>query len=438
MKGKYYIITLGCQKNEYDSQLISALLKSCGYEKTEEITETDILVINTCSIRDKADVKVYGRLGQYRELKKLKPNLITIVSGCLAQKDGKKLLGRFPNVNIVVGPRNISSIPYLVEYVQRTGKRRALCELGDMNFEVMPVDRDRSFSAWIPVTEGCDNRCTYCIVPYVRGAMVSRPLEHIMKEAEEFVNSGGLEITLLGQNVNAYGKDKPEYGSFNDILKKINNLKGIERIRFMSPHPANFDDKFVETMASLEHVCRHIHLPLQSGDDTILRRMGRRYTTQDYASIVEKLRQAMPEIAITTDIIVGFPGETNEQFENTMSFVKQMNFDGAFMFAYSEREGTPAVKINPSVPPQERLDRLNKLIEMQNNITFEKHKKLEGSEALVLVETLSKKDGEFVTGKTDKKTVVNFTGDSSLIGKIVKVKLEKAFTWGFMGKFISD
>ncbi|MBR0518673.1 MiaB/RimO family radical SAM methylthiotransferase, partial [bacterium] len=239
-------------------------------------------------------------------------------------------------------------------------------------------------------------------------------------------------------NVNAYGKDKPEYGSFNDILKKINNLKGIKRIRFMSPHPANFDDKFVDTMASLEHVCRHIHLPLQSGDDTILRRMGRRYTTEDYASIVEKLRQAMPEIAITTDIIVGFPGETNEQFENTMSFVKEMNFDGAFMFAYSEREGTPAVKINPSVPPQERLDRLNKLIEMQNDITFEKHKKLEGTEALVLVETLSKKDGEFVTGKTDKKTVVNFTGDSSLIGKIVKVKLVKAFTWGFMGELISD
>lgn len=436
MEKKYHIITLGCQKNEYDSQLIAALLKSMGYEGTGQIEECDILVINTCCIRNKADVKVYGRLGQYRELKSANPDLITIVSGCLAEKDGKSLLSRFSNVSLVVGPRNISRIPELVEYVRRTGKRRCAIGLGNMNFEIMPVLRDRAYAAWIPVTEGCDCRCTYCIVPYVRGAMTSRPSEHIVHEAEEFAAAGGVEITLLGQNVNAYGTDIPEYGDFGSILEKINAIDGIKRIRFMSPHPRNFSDAFIEKMASLEKVCPHVHLPLQSGDDTILRRMNRRYGTDEYAHIVDKLRSSINDIAITTDIIAGFPGETEEQFSNTMEFVKRMAFDGAFMFAYSEREGTPAVKINPPVPPQERLDRLNRLIALQNDITFAKHRLHEGREAEVLVETVSKKDSEFLTGKTLRKEVVNFTGPENLVGKLVRVRLAKAYTWGFMGEMV--
>lgn len=434
MSRKYHVITFGCQKNEYDSQLISALLASMGYERTEDPGECDVLVLNTCTIRNKADVKVYGRLGQYRELKRANPDLITVVAGCLAEKDGKRLLSRFSNVSIVVGPRNIGKLPELIRYVARTGKRRTATGLGSMDFEVLPVLRDRSYAAWIPVTEGCDCRCTYCIVPYVRGPMTSRPMEQIMAEAREFAAGGGVEVTLLGQNVNAYGTDNPSFGDFGAVLRGVDSIDGIRRIRFMSPHPRGFSDELIETMASLGKVCRHVHLPLQSGDDVILRRMNRRYTTADYAKIVEKLRREIEGIAITTDIIAGFPGETEEQFGRTLDFVREIGFDGAFMFAYSEREGTPAVRITPAVPPEERLDRLNRLIALQNGITLERHKRAEGTWAEVLVETVSKKDGAFLTGKTERKSVVNLTGSPDLIGKIVRVKLTKAYTWGFMGE----
>ncbi len=431
---KFHIVTLGCQKNEYDSQLIASLLTSMGYERTDKPEESSTLVINTCCIRNKADVKAYGRLGQYRTLNESNPDLITIVAGCLAQKDGKKLLSRFKNVNLVVGPRNIGRLPELIDFYQRTGKRRAVCDLSEMNFDIISPVRDRVFSGWIPIAEGCDCRCTYCIVPYVRGSMISRKPESIIKEAEDFAASGGLEITLLGQNVNAYGKDCESYGNFGTLLQKINDIPGIRRIRFMSPHPSNFSNEFIETMASLDKVAKHVHLPLQSGDNVILRRMNRRYSVEDYAAVVAKLRKEIADIAITTDIIVGFPGETESQFENTMDFVREMNFDGAFMFAYSEREGTPAVKITPSVPPEERLIRLRSLIETQNSVTLEKHKRYEGVSAEVLVETVSKKDPEFLTGKTSRKSVVNFRGRKELVGQIINVKLVKAFTWGFMGE----
>ncbi len=431
---KYHILTLGCQKNEYDSQVIAGLIASAGYTEPAEIENADLIVLNTCCIRNKADVKVYGRLGQYADLKLQNPNLIIVVAGCLAQKDGKRLLSRFRHVNLVIGTRNLELLPHYLEETARTGKRRFLCDMKDMNFEHLPVLRDSSCCAWIPISEGCDCHCTYCIVPFVRGTMVSRTPENILDDVREFVSSGGLEITLLGQNVNAYGKDNPAFGNFASLLTAINGIEGLKRIRFTSPHPANFGEDFIRTMASLDKVCEHVHLPLQSGDDLVLRRMGRNYTTQDFKSIVEMLRKYIPGIAITTDIIVGFPGETAAQFENTLSFIKEIRLDGAFMFAYSEREGTAAVKMKDSVPHNDRMERLNLLIKVQNEITMSKHVSAEGSVVEVLPETVSRKNSDFLTGKTRTRAVVNFAGLPEMVGKMTNVKLLKGYTWGFMGE----
>ncbi len=434
MQLKYFLITLGCQKNEYDSQVIAGIVSSCGYILSENIEEADLIILNTCCIRNKADVKVYGRLGRYADLKKQNPSLIIAVTGCLAQKDGKKLLSRFRHLDLVIGTRNIRMLPQLFDMVKKTGKRRYVCDMNEMQFEDLPIERGELPFAWIPISEGCNCRCTYCIVPFVRGELVSRNPQNIIQEIKQFAESGGVEITLLGQNVNAYGKDNPSFGTFGALLEKINALEGLRRIRFTSPHPANFDEEFIKTMAHLDKVCEHVHLPLQAGDDTILRRMGRNYTTDDFRKIMRLLREHIPNISVTTDIIVGFPGENDAQFENTLNFVEEMEFNGAFMFAYSEREGTAAVKLPEPVLPQVRGNRLNTLIARQNAITLRKHQQLEGMTEEVFVERLSKKDEEFLTGKTRRNTVVNFRGDRKLVGSFVKVCLKKGFTWGLMGE----
>ena len=438
MQLKCHIITLGCQKNEYDSQVIEGLLSSIGYTKSEDIENSDLIVLNTCCVRDKADVKVYGRLGQYYELKKQNPNLIIIVTGCLAQKDGKKILSRFKSVNLVIGTRNLKYLPQLVEETSRTGKRRYVCDMKDMEFENLPTARGNEKSAWIPISEGCDCHCTYCIVPFVRGPMTSRNPENIISEIKEFAGKGGLEVTLLGQNVNAYGKDNPDYGSFESLLKKINQIECIKRIRFISPHPANFGENCIKTISELKKVCKAIHLPLQAGDDLILRRMGRNYTTETYRNIVKMLRHYIPDVSITTDIIVGFPGETLQQFQNTLDFVKEMQFDGAFMFAYSEREGTAAVKMKDPIERSEKMKRLNTLIKEQNDITYKKHVFREGTFEEVLAERVSKKNSDFITGYTSRKDVVNFQANENVIGKLVNIKLLKGFTWGFIGELSND
>lgn len=434
MNLKFFIVTLGCQKNEYDSQVIAGLLVASGYQPADNIENADVIVLNTCCVRDKADVKAYGRLGQYAVFKLRKPELQIVVTGCLAQKDGRRLLSRFHNVSIVLGTRELSKLPTLLEAARKNGSRRCMTSLDEMQFENLPVYRPGSVFAWIPISEGCDCHCTYCIVPFVRGKMVSRKPENIISEITEFVANGGKEIMLLGQNVNGYGKDAPEYGNFAQLLAKIDRIENLERVRFTSPHPANFDEEFIKTFASLKRACEHIHLPLQSGDDTVLKRMGRKYTTEQYANLVHMLRKYVPDISITTDIIVGFPGESCEQFENTLDFVRNMQFDAAFMFAYSEREGTAAVKLPDPVPHEERMARLNKLIAVQNDISMAKHKAREGRIEEVLPEVVSNKNSGFLTGKTRRRAVVNFEASPDLIGKSVSVKLMKGYTWGFMGE----
>lgn len=432
----YYLVTYGCQKNEYDSEVIAALVEALGFRPVESADDAALIILNTCCVRDNADQKVYGRVGQYKRLKDRNPELILIVTGCLAQKDGEALVRRFSYLDAVIGTHNLDRLQEVI--LKRNRRHHVLCRLKGPEFDLLPVKRTSSFTGLIPISEGCDCRCTFCIIPSVRGDLKSRSPESILKDVRHFVSTGGVEVTLLGQNVNSYGKDSGGSIDFADLLKEVNAVEGLRRIRFKSPHPEGFTEDFVKRMSELEKVCRHVHLPLQSGDDTILRRMGRRYTTARYRESLLALRRYMPDISVTTDIIVGFPGETEEQFENTMNFIKELQFDGAFMFAYSEREGTAAVKIGRSVPPEQRMARLYRLIELQNEICLCRNRQYEGSVEEVLVESVSKKKKAFLTGRTGRNKVVNFEGEESRIGEIFQVTLTHAYTWGFLGRMTAE
>ncbi|MDQ7822663.1 MAG: tRNA (N6-isopentenyl adenosine(37)-C2)-methylthiotransferase MiaB [Candidatus Eremiobacteraeota bacterium] len=431
---RYYLKTYGCQKNEYDSEVLAALLHSMGYAPAGAAEEAHLIVLNTCSVRNNADEKVYGRLGHYKRLKGGILDPLIIVTGCLAQKDGESLLRRFAHVDVVLGTRNLDRLPQAIDYVRTTGLRYNACEMRAMDFESLRPLRSNAFSAWIPVSEGCNCHCTFCIVPRVRGAMTSREPSAIIGEVKEFAAAGGKEVTLLGQNVNAYGSDLPSGIGFAGLLEEVNRLEGLSRIRFTSPHPANFSAGLIEKLASLDKVCEVLHLPLQSGDDKVLRRMGRTYTTAMYRDLVASLRGAIPGLSLTTDIIVGFPGEEEGHFRNTLAFVEEMAFDSAFMFAYSEREGTAAVKMKDAVPPPVRMERLHELVGKQNDISLLKNMTHEGAHEEVLVESISRKKKSVLTGRTRRNKVVNFEGTPDLIGEIVQVKLKKAYTWGFMGE----
>lgn len=432
----YHLVTYGCQKNEYDSEVIAALVEALGFRPAESADDAALIILNTCCVRDNADQKVYGRLGQYKRLKDINPELILIVTGCLAQKDKGVLVKRFRHLDAVIGTHNLDRLQDVI--LKRNRRHHILCDLKGPEFDALPVKRTKSFSGWIPISEGCDCRCTFCIVPSVRGNLKSRSPESILRDVHDFVSKGGVEVILLGQNVNSYGKDFSESMDFAALLKEVNDVQGLRRIRFKSPHPEGFTEDFIQRMSVLEKVCRHVHLPLQSGDDIILKRMGRRYTTARYRESLRALRRYMPDISVTTDIIVGFPGETEEQFENTLNLMNELQFDGAFMFAYSERDGTAAVKLGGVVSPEERMARLHRLIELQNDICLCHNKQCEGSVEEVLVESVSKKRNTFLTGRTGRNKVVNFEGEDSRIGEIFQVMLTHAYTWGFLGQMTAE
>jgi tRNA-2-methylthio-N6-dimethylallyladenosine synthase len=431
----YYLVTYGCQKNEYDSEIIAAILEGMGYMPSDTPQDARIVILNTCCVRDNADQKVYGRLWQYKRLKEQNSDLKLVVTGCLAQKDTEGLAARFPHVDIVLGTHNLDRLEEALHSVDEAEGQFICCDLKKINFEGLPVKRKSAFSAWVPISEGCDCHCTFCIVPKVRGQLTSRLPSKIIAEIESFVAAGGKEVTLLGQNVNSYGKDnRGPLPDFADLLRSVEAIEGLLRIRFTSSHPGNFDFKLINEMKVLSKVCEHLHLPLQSGDDGVLRKMGRNYAASQYRDLVCSLRHSIPGIAITTDIIVGFPGETEQQFENTMTLIEELQFDGAFMFAYSEREGTAAVKMSDRIPMEERMRRLYRLVERQNDISRNRNLACEGQNEEVLVEGVSKKKSAMLTGRTRKNKVVNFEGKADLIGELLRVKLEKAFTWGFMGE----
>jgi tRNA-2-methylthio-N6-dimethylallyladenosine synthase len=429
---KYHLATYGCQMNEFDSEVIAAVLEDLGYTSTPQINQADLIIFNTCAVRENADLKVYGRISQLKALKDSNPNLGLIVCGCLPQKDGQAFQKRFPYVDLVIGTHSLANLKQILLHWLKERKPLSALNGKSSNFN-LKVKRTSPFSAWLPVSAGCDCACSFCIVPYVRGTLHSRPLDEIAAEAEELAAQGYLEITLLGQNVNRYGYDLRPRRSFAELLQALNKITGLRRIRYTSPHPKNFSAELIEAL-TLPKMCRHIHLPLQAGDNEVLKRMRRGYTREDFLNLVLKLREKLPDLSITTDIIVGFPGETEPHFQNTLALVQEVQFDNAFMFAYSPRFPTPAALLPEQVPQEEKMQRLYRLIELQNKISEQKNQALSGKTFEVLVEGLSKKDRAKLTGRTNNNKIVVWQGNPETIGKIIEVKITQGHLWGLEGE----
>lgn len=434
MEKGYHILTYGCQMNVSDSEVIAELLEQMNYRKVNSPDRADCIVFNTCCVRENADLKVYGRLWEFKELKELNSSLRIVVCGCLAQKDADKMSRIFPHVDVILGTNRLGRLPGALMESEQTGKPVVdVASLKERGVEELPAKRDNRLSAWLPISFGCDNFCTFCIVPFVRGRLRSRPIASIIQEAKRLAAQGIKEITVLGQNVNEYGHDMKDGSDFGLVLEELNSLSGIERIRFTTSHPKDFSLDLVERIAKLNHVCEHFHLPVQSGDDDVLARMRRVYTIKQYLNLVDRIRELIPYASISTDLIVGFPGETEAQFKNTLEVLERVRYDTAFMFAYSQREGTKAAVFSDQVSEEIRMDRLHRLIDLQNNITEEKNIMEEGLIREVLVENWSKKNPKRLTGRTRTNRIVVFDGTGYHIGKLCNVKIIKGFLWGLEG-----
>jgi tRNA-2-methylthio-N6-dimethylallyladenosine synthase len=434
----YHIATMGCQMNEYDSDHVGQLLQAEDFKPTEDPIRADLILINTCAVRDKAEQKAYSLLGRMIGLKKRKPNMILGVMGCIAQNKGSALIERFPGLDFVLGTREIESVPGILEKLTREGGKVVAADLTKRStFPSANSDyfKDR-LKSFVTIMEGCNNFCSYCIVPYVRGREVSRRPEEIIEETKELVSQGVKEVTLLGQNVNSYrsGGSQAE-GEFSTLLRKLNSIEGLLRIRFTTSHPKDLSDDLIHCFADLEKLCPHVHLPLQSGSNQVLKSMKRGYTRERYVELAEKLRRVNPHVALTSDMIVGFPGETERDFEMTLDMVKTIQFDNIFSFKYSDREGTLASAMEPKVPSQERAARLQALQQLQKEITLNKNRRLVGQSAEVLVEGRSKKGNE-LTGRTGSNKVVNFPCKSELLGHLVQVKIKNAYINSLKGELI--
>lgn len=436
---KYHILTWGCQMNLHDTEVISGVLQKMGYCPADNLKEADIIILNTCCVRENAEKKVYGRLGHLKQFKQRNPNLIIGICGCMVQQPHvvEYITEHFPYVDLIFGIHNVHKLPQLIENA-KLANMTVIETSGDYSAveENLPIEREDKVKAWVTITYGCNNFCTYCIVPYVRGREKSRKPQDIIKEVEELAKQGFKEINLLGQNVNSYGKDLGGEVTFPALLRRLNEIDGIERIRFTTSHPKDLSDELIEAMRDCEKVCEHIHLPVQAGSNKILEAMNRRYTREHYMKLVEKLRNAIPGIAISTDIIVGFPGETEEDFQDTLDLVKRIEFDQAFMFAYSKRKGTPAAEMENQVDEEVKKDRLNRLMKLQDSISAKKNKSLKDQTVEVLVEGISRNNPNRLTGRTRTNKVVNFEGPEEYIGKIVKVKITEPHTWSLIGELL--
>ncbi|KHD38131.1 (dimethylallyl)adenosine tRNA methylthiotransferase [Clostridium acetobutylicum] len=433
----FFIETWGCQMNAEDSEKLAGMLKEMKYEATDNRDDADLIIFNTCCVRENAELKVYGNLGTLKKLKDKKPNLIITVCGCMMQQRdmAEHIKKRFPFVDIVMGTHNTQMFPQYLKKVEN--ERTSVVEIWDKEegiVEGMPIYRSYDMKAFVTIMYGCNNFCTYCIVPYVRGRERSRKPEDIENEIKELVKKGYKEITLLGQNVNSYGKSLDEEMNFALLLRRLNNIEGLLRIRFMTSHPKDLTDDVIAAIADCDKVCEHIHLPVQSGSTTILNKMNRNYTREDYINLVSKIKSGIKNVAITTDIIVGFPGETEEDFEDTLSLVKEVEYDSAFTFLYSIREGTPAAKYENQIPDEVKHQRFNKLLEAVNLISEKKNKEYEGKIVEILVEGKSKNDDSKLMGRTRTGKLVNFEGLESSIGKLINVKITKAQAFSLVGE----
>ena len=432
---KYFIKTYGCQMNEHDSENIKAILEEMSFEYTDEMEDADLILLNTCAIRENAHNKVFGYLGRIKHLKETKPNIIVGLCGCMAQEEVviNEILEKYNWLDIVFGTHNIHALPDILLKALKDKKINVevLSIEGDV-VENIPVKRDSKYKAWVNIMYGCDKFCTYCIVPYTRGKQRSRLPEFIIEEVNKLVTDGYKEVTLLGQNVNAYGKDLDiNYGMAN-LLEDVANT-GIERIRFVTSHPWDFTDEMIEIIKKYDNIMPYIHLPLQSGSNNILKLMGRRYTKESYLKLFEKLKKTIPNVSITTDIIVGFPNETLGDFNETLEVVNKCKFDSAFTFIFSPREGTPAAKMNDSISLEEKNRRLYELNEVVNKYALENNMKYLNKTVKVLLEETSKKDENMLVGYTETMKLVNVKADKKYIGKIVDVKITDVKTWSMDG-----
>jgi tRNA-2-methylthio-N6-dimethylallyladenosine synthase len=440
---RYKILTWGCQMNEEDSEQMSLYLQEHGYEPAERVEDADVVLLNTCSVRRKPEDKVFSTLGYLRTLKQRKPQMVIGVCGCMAQLRADEIRQKAPFVDMIVGTAHVAQVSALLEEALQKRRLAMRLDLPERKGTIVTdiperkVDRAPKLKAFVPIQYGCDKFCTFCIVPTTRGRERSRPTADIVEEVRRLAERGTKEITLLGQTVNSYGKNLLEGRvPFARLLKLLSDIDGIERIRFTSPYPRDFRDDLISAIAELPKVMEHVHLPLQSGDDDILKAMRRLYTVEQFEEVAAKLRERVPNIAITTDIIVGFPGETDEQFENTLRVVERIRFDGAFMFAYSPRPGTPAAQMENQVPRAVKQERLQRLIALQNRITCEINSAQVGRVFEVLVEGPSQKDPTKLAGFTRENKMMHFVGARELAGQIVRVRADEAHLWGFYGTVV--
>lgn len=432
----FFVQTFGCQMNARDSEKLTGILEEIGYEQAQS-EEADFVIYNTCTVRENANNKVWGRLGYLNAYKKEHPHMKIALCGCMMQEPEviEKLRKSYRFVDLVFGTHNIYKFAELLTGTfEQQGMLIDIWKGTDQIVENLPIERKYNFKSGVNIMFGCNNFCSYCIVPYVRGRERSRKPEDILKEIENLAKDGVVEIMLLGQNVNSYGKNLQEPVSFAQLLRQIEKIEGIERIRFMTSHPKDLSDELIEVMASSGKICNHLHLPLQSGSSRILKEMNRRYDKEQYLTLVEKIRKAVPDIALTTDIIVGFPGETEEDFEETMDVVQQVGYDSAFTFIYSKRTGTPAAAMEEQVPEDIVKVRFERLLKEVQRSAEERAKALTGRVEKVLVEEVNEQDEALVTGRMGNNFIVHFPGTEELIGRIVDVKLKECKGFYFYGE----
>ncbi len=433
--------TYGCQQNENDTERIRGVLYEAGFEFTDVAENADLVIYNTCAVRENAEQKVFGRIGILKHIKESRPDMIIGLCGCMVQQEHitKKIKKLHNHIDLIFGTHALYKLPELLWGV--ISNKKSVVMIPDSEgaiAEDMPILRDLKDKAWVSIMYGCNNFCSYCIVPYVRGRERSRKPEAIISEIKELVAKGCTEISLLGQNVNSYGKDLEEKIDFSDLLRMVNDIEGVKRIRFMTSHPKDFGDKLIDAMAECEKVCHQLHLPFQAGSDKVLSDMNRRYTKEEYLKKIEKVKARIPDISLSTDVIVGFPTETNEDFLETLDVLRKVEYDNIFSFIYSRREGTPAAKMDFVLTEEEIHQNFNKLLEVQNEISLKKNKGYLGTVQTVLVDGVSKNNPEMLTGRTESAKAVNFKGSENLKGKYVKVKITEAHTWSLNGEIVKE
>ena len=436
-ENKKYVkfLTYGCQMNFSDAERMEGELAKIGYEPTESMEQADLIMINTCCVRETAEDKVYGKIGEIKGLKRKNPDLLLGITGCMAQKEGEKLIKRAPHIDFVLGTNKIHEVVSTVQKLEAASVKHVVdTEIRESEMpEDVAIHRKTALSAWIPIMYGCNNFCTYCIVPYVRGRERSRRPEDVVAEVRDAVAQGYKEVTLLGQNVNSYGKDH-KLADFADLLKMVDEVPGIERVRFMTSHPKDLSDKLIETIAHGKHICEHIHLPVQYGSDKILSAMHRIYTVDSYRALVQRIRKAIPDVALTTDLIVGFPGETDDDFAQMLDFLREIRYDSAYTFIYSKRSGTPAAKMEDQVPDALKHERLEKLMAVQNDISREINDRFLDTVQEIMVEGPSKNDDAMWSGRTRTNKLVIFPHGAEQPGDFVNVKITHPQTWVLKGE----